>query len=128
MVIKFPYCKPEIWGGIECTINRIGNDFRDQLDATGHYARPGDIGQIAALGIRKLRYPVLWERHQPEEGQKIDWKWTKRQLDDIRAHNIVPIAGLLHHGSGPSYTNLLDEHFPAKLAAYALKVATEFPW
>jgi dTDP-4-dehydrorhamnose reductase len=33
----------EIWGGIECTINRIGNDFKDQLDYSGHYQRPGDI-------------------------------------------------------------------------------------
>jgi dTDP-4-dehydrorhamnose reductase len=128
MATKSPYCKPEIWGGIECTINRIGNDFRDQLDAAGHYSRPGDIEQFAALGIRKLRYPVLWERHQPVQDQEIDWKWTTRQLELIRSHNITPVAGLVHHGSGPAYTSLLDEEFPVKLAAYALEVAAKFPW
>ena len=38
------------------------------------------------------------------------------------------IAGLLHHGSGPAYTNLADENFPYYLAAYAKQVAEEFPW
>lgn len=126
--IRSPFCKPEIWGGIECTINRIGNDFRDQLEATGHYHRDDDIGQLAKLGIRKLRYPVLWEKHQPVEKQKIDWTWSRQQLQLIRDHDIVPIAGLLHHGSGPAYTSLLDKEFPEKLAGYALEVATEFPW
>jgi len=38
------------------------------------------------------------------------------------------VVGLLHHGSGPSYTNLLDENFPSLLAQYAAKVARQFPW
>lgn len=46
---------PEIWGGIECTINRIGNTFRDQLHYCGHYTRAGDVERIANLGIRALR-------------------------------------------------------------------------
>lgn len=127
-VIKFPYCKPEIWGGIECTINRVGDNFRDQLEATGHYKRTDDIEQFAALGIRKIRYPILWERHQPNPGQKINWRWIRQQLETIRSYKIIPIAGLLHHGSGPSFTNLLDNEFPVKLASYALEVAARFPW
>lgn len=122
------YYNPEIWGGIECTINRVGDVFRDQLEATGHYQREEDIDQIASLGIRKLRYPVLWEKHQPEPGKEIDWKWTSRQLNRIREYNIVPIAGLLHHGSGPAFTDLLDPEFPEKFADYAGKVAKAFPW
>lgn len=125
---KYRYCKPELWGGIECTINRVGDEFRDQLHATGHYTRKGDIEEFAALGIRKLRYPVLWEYHQPVKEHKIDWEWTKKQLNEIRSFQIEPIAGLLHHGSGPAYTDLLDEEFPEKLASYAELVATEFPW
>jgi dTDP-4-dehydrorhamnose reductase len=39
-----------------------------------------------------------------------------------------PIAGLLHHGSGPAFTDLTDEKFPEKFADYATKVATRFPW
>jgi dTDP-4-dehydrorhamnose reductase len=119
---------PEIWGGIECTINRIGDNFRDQLKYSGHYTRPGDIEQIAALGIRALRFPVLWEFHEPVKGMPIDWRWTEQQLHTISKNNIVPIAGLLHHGSGPAFTNLYEPDFAKGLAAYAHQVAARFPW
>ena len=56
---------PEIWGGLECTINRVADNFRDQLAYTGHYLREDDIEKFAELGIKRLRYPVLWEFHQP---------------------------------------------------------------
>ena len=126
--IKLPYYNPEVWGGIECTINRVKNEYRDQLAMAGHYTRPGDIEKFASLGIRKLRYPVLWEHHQPEADKKIDWRWTEQQLNTIRKNKIVPIAGLLHHGSGPLFTDLTDDDFAAKLSAYASKVAKKFPW
>lgn len=128
MEIKYPYCRPEIWGGIECTINRVNDAYRDQLQCTGHYARPGDIEKFAQLGIRKLRYPVLWEHHQSTPGEKIDWSWTERQLNTIRENNIIPIAGLIHHGSGPAYTSLADNKFPEQLGNYAAAVARKFPW
>ena len=41
---------------------------------------------------------------------------------------MTPIAGLLHHGSGPSFTNLLDPEFPYFLASYAYEVANRYPW
>lgn len=123
------HCKgPEIWGGLECTINRVNNSFRDQLHYTGHYTRPGDVEAIASLGIKKLRYPILWEKHQPAAGVKIDWRWILSQLENIRNHHIQPIIGLLHHGSGPHFTNLLDPQFPEKLAGYAGEVAKKIPW
>ncbi|MGZ8539045.1 MAG: family 1 glycosylhydrolase [Chitinophagaceae bacterium] len=125
---RFPSCIPELWGGVECTINRVNNKYRDQLAMAGHYTRAGDIERFAQLGIRKLRYPILWEHHQQYANQKIDWRWTEQQLDTIRKNKIVPIAGLVHHGSGPRFTDLADKDFPQKLAAYAEKVAEKFPW
>jgi dTDP-4-dehydrorhamnose reductase len=119
---------PEVWGGIECTINRIGEEYKDQLEYSGHYNRPGDIEVIAALGIKTIRYPILWERHQPGKNGKIDWGWAHRQLQAIRDSGMKPIAGLMHHGSGPSFTNLLDPEFPYLLADYAYAVASRFPW
>ena len=122
-------CNPEIWGGLECTINRIGDTFRDQLNYTGHYERKGDIEQIAQTGIKMIRYPILWESHQQfDENDTINWDQTSGQLSKIRSHQIIPIAGLLHHGSGPSFTNLMDKNFPEKIASYAFKVAQRFPW
>lgn len=123
-----PYCNPEVWGGIECTINRVKNNFFDQLHYSGHYYREDDIESIAQLGIKKLRYPLLWEKHQPEENADVDWSWITKQLKKIKEKNIDVIAGLMHHGSGPAYTNLADENFPYHLAEYAKKVAQQFPW
>ena len=120
--------EPEIWGGIECTINRIGDEYKDQLDYSGHYSRTGDIEAIAGLGIKTIRYPILWERNQPRKNAKIDWTWTHRQLQAIRDSDMKLIAGLMHHGSGPSFTNLLDREFPYLLADYAYEVASRFPW
>src|SRR5688572_505047 len=118
----------EVWGGIECTINRVGDTFFDQLELNGHYKRTTDIKAIADLGIRYLRYPILWERHQPRLNAKIDWSWADARLQELRDHNIVPIAGLLHHGSGPAFTDLLKEDFPEQLSAYAAEVAGRYPW
>ena len=36
--------------------------------------------------------------------------------------------GLVHHGSGPRHTSLLDPAFPSDLAAYASAVARRYPW
>jgi dTDP-4-dehydrorhamnose reductase len=122
------FVRPKVWGGIECTINRIGDEYKDQLKYSGHYERGGDIEAIADLGIETIRYPVLWEKHQPKKNVNIDWKWTDQQLDLIRASGMNPIVGLLHHGSGPSFTNLLDPAFPYLLAEYAYEVARRYPW
>jgi len=120
--------RPEIWGGIECTINRIGDEYKDQLRYSGHYDRPGDIKAIAQLGIKTIRYPVLWEKHQPDKNVKINWQWTDGQLSAIRDSGMIPVVGLLHHGSGPAFTNLLDPEFPYLLASYAYEVANRYPW
>ena len=130
MEINFPCYneRPEIWAGIECTINRIGDKFRDQLIYSGHYYREQDICQFADLGITALRYPVLWEFHQQIKNQPIDWTWAEQRLCAIKDKNIIPIAGLLHHGSGPSYTDLLDENFACYFKDFASRVAENFPW
>jgi dTDP-4-dehydrorhamnose reductase len=120
--------QPELWGGIECTINRVDDQFRDQLQYANHYERTEDIEKIKTLGIKKLRYPLLWEHHQPSPKTRIDWTWTTRQLAHIRDAGIEPIAGLVHHGSGPFFTDLMDPEFPRLLAEYAGKVAKQFPW
>jgi dTDP-4-dehydrorhamnose reductase len=125
---EVPGKKPNIWGGIECTINRVADEYKDQLKYSGHYDRPGDIEAIAELGIKTVRYPVLWERNQPSKSENIDWSWTDQQMGTLRRLGITPIAGLLHHGSGPGFTNLLDSEFPYLLAAYAYEVANRYPW
>ncbi|HYC85547.1 MAG TPA: family 1 glycosylhydrolase, partial [Chryseosolibacter sp.] len=127
MVINSAMCKPELWAGMECTINRVGDYYRDQLADCGHYTREDDLRRLADLDIKALRYPVLWEHHQPEENGVIDWHHAHRELTFLKDAKIKPIIGLLHHGSGPRHTSLIDPWFPEKFAAYALAVAKEFP-
>ncbi|MDB5109713.1 MAG: sugar nucleotide-binding protein [Mucilaginibacter sp.] len=118
----------EVWGGLECTINRVHDQYFDQLDYAGHYNREPDISRFAELGIKKIRYPVLWEKHQPLKDASIDWTLTANRLEQLRLANIEVIAGLVHHGSGPAYVNMMDETFVQGLAEYASKVAEKFPW
>ena len=120
--------KVEIWGGIECSINRVADSYQDQCLYSGHYNRPDDIPKIAALGIKKMRYPVLWERHMPAQDCEIDWTFTKKNLNSLSIHNIEPIIGLVHHGSGPEYVSFYDNSFAEGLADYAARVAERFPW
>ncbi|MEJ7646410.1 MAG: family 1 glycosylhydrolase [Chryseolinea sp.] len=120
--------KLELWGGVECTINRVGDKFRDQLLETGYYKRDGDLLLLSSLNVNALRYPILWERHQPDQKREINWEFADGQLSSLRDLGIMPIAGLLHHGSGPTFTNLLDDKFPEKFSAYAKQVAERFPW
>src|SRR5690349_12410555 len=105
MDINSARCKPEVWGGMECTINRVGDSFRDQLSYARHYSREGDLERLAALNIKALRYPVLWEYYQPEEGRKINFDKARRDIGFLTKANVTPIVGLLHHGSGPLHTN-----------------------
>jgi dTDP-4-dehydrorhamnose reductase len=121
------YCKPEIWGGIECSINRINNQFQDQLEYAGYYQRNGDLRLFAEMGIKAMRFPILWEKHQPRQDEEPNFLWAEQQVNEMRSFQIEPIAGLLHHGSGPAFTSLIDDNFPELFAAYAKKVATKFP-
>ncbi|MBE7940551.1 MULTISPECIES: family 1 glycosylhydrolase [Ramlibacter] len=116
----------ELWAGPECTVNRVGDHWRDQLLANGFHHRIEDLDRLAALGIRQMRFPLLWERTEPTPGQ-FQWAWADERLAHLQALGVAPIAGLLHHGSGPAHTDLLDPGFPRKLAAYARAVAQRHP-
>lgn len=117
----------ELWAGVECTVNRVGNNYFDQLERGGHAVRTTDLERLAQLGIAKVRYPLLWERTAPKDLQSIDWSWSDERLKRLHELKLTPILGLVHHGSGPRYTNLLDPAFPSKLAAYAAAVANRYP-
>ena len=117
----------ELWGGHECTVNRVGELFFDQTVRSGHHARLSDLDHFASLGLRALRFPVLWERTSPDPASTPDWRWSDERLSRLRELNVRPIVGLLHHGSGPRYTSLLDPSFAEGLACFAGKVARRYP-
>ncbi len=117
----------QLWGGVECSVVRVGDRWRDQVRETGHHARIGDLDAIAALGIRTLRYPVLWERCSPGP-VCCGWDWHDERLERLRTLGIAPVIGLVHHGSGPPGNSPLDPGWAEGLADHAAAVAARYPW
>ncbi|MEO7559431.1 MAG: family 1 glycosylhydrolase [Nitrosospira sp.] len=117
-----------LWGGLECTVNRVANGYFSQLDRNGHASRLCDLERFESLGISAIRYPVLWELIAPNGPDSADWLWSDVRLNELRGRGITPIAGLMHHGSGPLYTSLIDSNLPKHLAAFAGAVAQRYPW
>jgi dTDP-4-dehydrorhamnose reductase len=118
----------ELWGGIECTLNRAGRARYDQLERNGHYRRRDDLDRIAALGIRMLRYPLLWERAATSCPSEFNWSFADDRLAHLQRLGITPIAGLVHHGCGPDHAPFTSEAFANGLAEYAGQLARRFPW
>jgi len=118
----------QLWGGHECTVNRVGDRWLDQTVLSGHQDRLDDLARFAELGVTALRYPVLWERVSPNRPDERDWAWSDQRLGELRRLNVRPIAGLIHHGSGPRYTDLLNPEFARGLATHAAAVSERYPW
>src|SRR4051794_3121036 len=94
----------ELWAGIECSVSRIGNRYFDQIEVNGHVNRMADLDLIASLGVRTVRYPVVWERIAPDGLASANWSWSDSRLERLRMLSMEPIVGLVHHGSGPRST------------------------
>ncbi|HWJ95037.1 MAG TPA: family 1 glycosylhydrolase [Telluria sp.] len=125
-----PATTPELalWGGLECTVNRVRDEYFSQMERNGHADRLQDIERFASLGIKAIRYPVLWERTAPDGIDSADWSWPDERLPALQQLGVTPIVGLVHHGSGPRHTSLIDPAFPEQLAEYAGAVARRYPW
>lgn len=118
----------DVWGGIECTVNRIQDRYQDQLVLNGHHHRSNDLIELAALGLRTLRYPILWERTAPNRLNELNWPWADERLKQLRELQIRPILGLVHHGCGPQYATFNTDAFTWMLPQYARQVAERYPW
>ena len=118
----------EMWGGVECTVNRVGDRYFDQSARTGHMSRLDDLDRFADLGLTALRFPLLWDHVQPERHGAPDWRWADRALERLRERGVRPIVGLLHHGFGPRWVDPRDPEFANHFASYARQVAERYPW
>src|SRR5689334_22796470 len=107
-----------IWAGVECTVNRVGDQYFHQCQKNGHEKRLQDLELFKELGIERIRYPFLWEvAAKNSTTTDFDWSWADERTAELQRIGLTPIAGLIHHGSGPEGTDLLDPKFPEKFAA-----------
>jgi dTDP-4-dehydrorhamnose reductase len=119
----------ELWGGLECTVNRVGDRWSDQNLFNGHGERGIlDLERFESLEIPRMRYPVLWEHIAPDSPSDMDFSGADGRMEYLRESRLDPIVGLLHHGSGPQYTSLVDPAFPEEFARFAGHVARRYPW
>ncbi len=118
----------ELWGGVECSVVRIGSHYHDQLRRCGHDERLDDLDRFYELGLRTLRVPLLWERTAPRAPDDPNWAWSDARFYKLWQLGIRPVVGLMHHGSGPHYASVEQPHFPEAFARYAGAVAERYPW
>ncbi|HLM66511.1 MAG TPA: family 1 glycosylhydrolase, partial [Longimicrobium sp.] len=112
---------------MECTRSRVHGRVMDQLERSGHATRDDDLDRFAALGIRTLRHPFLWERIAPDGPATANWGWADGRMARLAALGIHPVAGLVHHGSGPPGALLGSGRFAEGLAEYAGAFARRYP-
>jgi dTDP-4-dehydrorhamnose reductase len=118
----------EIWAGFECTINRVNDRYYNQLEKSGLLRALPDFSHLKSFGIKKFRSPFLWELSVDHNiSEKFDWRWNDELYEKLQSAQIEPIAGFVHHGSGPRFTDLLDPDFPEKLTCYAREFAKRYP-
>jgi dTDP-4-dehydrorhamnose reductase len=117
---------PEVWAGPECSFLTVAGWSCDQVRLTGHHRRTADIDRLADLGIRAMRFPVLWGR-RGRRAEATDWSWAASRLDRLRQRAVEPVVGLLHHGFGPRGSDPLDPGWPQAFGQFAGEVARRFP-
>ena len=117
----------ELWGGIECTVNRVGDRYIDQVVLTGHQQRLDDLDRFADLGIRALRYPVLWERVVPTDpaqptgaGPMSGWRECASSASGRSSDSVITAAGPLDGVARPGV--------PAPPGAICASGRERYPW
>ena len=116
----------DVWAGIECSYTRVQDRYVDQVQLAGLYERADTIDRIVALGVTAIRVPVLWER-RVALGEPA-WAWADTVLSRLRDCGIMPIVGLMHHGSGPPDARIDNDEFIDGFARHAGDVAARYPW
>jgi dTDP-4-dehydrorhamnose reductase len=118
----------EVWGGVDYSLNRIRDEYLHQGIKLEHHKKVTSPLIFAQMGIKKVRYPCLWELVAPKDLDYCHWTHLDEKLGECQKLGIDPIAHFLHHGSGPQYTSLIDPDFPEKFAIYARTFARRYPW
>jgi glycosyltransferase involved in cell wall biosynthesis len=102
----------------------------DALDVTGHAEHgDADLDHLWSAGVRHLRFPLRWQRLEPEPGL-FDWQETDRALGELHDRGMVPIVDLVHHTTYPRWLadGFRGADFGPAFLRYAEAVAGRYPW
>ena len=76
----------EMWGGVECTVNRVGDAYFTQLERSGHAERDDDLDRFAALGIRAAPLSgAVGDARRRTASARADWSLADARLPALRA-------------------------------------------
>jgi len=76
-------------GGVECTVNRVGDQYFDQLERNGA-TRIDDLDLFASLGANPV--PSAMGRIAPDGLEQANWSWADERLGRLRELGIRPIV------------------------------------
>ena len=51
----------QLWAGFECTLNRVGDVYFDQLSPEDRAARDQCLHALPDLGVKAFRYRIAWD-------------------------------------------------------------------
>ncbi len=96
-----------------------GVPFRqDQFAQSGHYAHvDDDLGSIAALGVKVVRYGAPWRLSEPQPGH-FDWTLWDRGLRACADHGLEPVVDLLHFGLPDRFEGFADHRWVEGFCRY----------
>jgi len=76
---------------VECTVNRVGDQYFDQLERNGHATRIDDLDLFASW-LPQSGYPVLWGGLHRTRLEQANWSWADERLGRLRELGIRPIV------------------------------------
>ena len=90
----------ELWAGVECSVVRVGDVYRNQIVETGHAERLADLDLLAGLGVKTLRYPIIWDMIAPDAPDTCDWRWTDARMARLRGFKVAQKNGSMKTAAG----------------------------
>lgn len=114
--------------GSDPIVLRDGRPFRhDQYAQSGHLDRmEDDLADVAALGVRIVRYGMPWRRTEPEPGV-YDWSWWDRAFAACERAGVEPIVDLLHFGLPDHHPRFADPAWVDGFVRYVDAFIARYP-
>ncbi len=114
--------------GSDPIVLRDGRPFRhDQYAQSGHLDRmEDDLADIAALGVRIVRYGMPWRRAEPAPGT-YDWSWWDRAFAACERAGVEPIVDLLHFGLPDHHPRFADPAWVDGFVRYVDAFIARYP-